>query len=302
MASESVIQTEFEFTGYGKNYVKLLYLRRDGDIHYVKELEVSTELTLNNVKDYTHGDNSDIIATDSQKNTVYVMAKQHGVKSAERFALLLCEHFLRKYRHVTRAKVYIEEAPWKRMEIGGQQHVHAFLLSHEAKHVCEVEQYRDKRPTIWTALSGMKVMKTTQSAFKNFVSDEFRTLPDADDRLFCTIVQCKWWYNTSAVNFERAWEGVKSIILEIFAGPPDRGEYSPSVQNTLYLTAQKVLEKMPEVEKVYINLPNVHYFGVDYSRFPKIDFSRNDDNVYMPTDKPSGNINATIARKPKSRL
>lgn len=99
-----------------------------------------------------------------------------------------------------------------------------------------------------------------------------------------------------------AWEGVKSIILEIFAGPADRGEYSPSVQNTLYLTAQKVLEKMPEVEKVYINLPNVHYFGVDYSRFPKIDFVRNDDNVYMPTDKPSGNINATIARKPKSRL
>lgn len=119
MASESVIQTEFEYTGYGKNYVKLLYLRRDGDIHFVKELEVSTELTLNNVKDYTHGDNSDIIATDSQKNTVYVMAKQHGVKSAERFALLLCEHFLRKYRHVTRAKVYIEEAPWKRMEIRG---------------------------------------------------------------------------------------------------------------------------------------------------------------------------------------
>lgn len=108
-------------------------------------------------------------------------------------------------------------------------------------------------------------------------------------------------------------EGVKSIILEIFAGPADRGEYSPSVQNTLYLTAQKVLEKMPEVsrhpinqiyllnlhkiccglclisyckvfylfqvEKVYINLPNVHYFGVDYSRFPKIDFVRNDDNV-----------------------
>ena len=62
-----------------------------------------------------------------------------------------------------------------------------------------------EKPSIWTALSEMKVMKTTQSAFKNFVSDEFRTLPDADDRLFCTIVQCKWWYNTSAVNFERAW-------------------------------------------------------------------------------------------------
>lgn len=90
MASESVIQTEFKFTGYGKNYVKLLYLRRDGDIHFVKELEVSTELTLNNVKDYTHGDNSDIIATDSQKNTVYVMAKQHGV-CIEEDHLLVCD-------------------------------------------------------------------------------------------------------------------------------------------------------------------------------------------------------------------
>lgn len=90
MASESVIQTEFKFTGYGKNYVKLLYLRRDGDIHFVKELEVSTELTLNNVKDYTHGDNSDIIATDSQKNTVYVMAKQHGV-CIEKDHLLVCD-------------------------------------------------------------------------------------------------------------------------------------------------------------------------------------------------------------------
>ena len=34
-----------------------------------------------------------------------------------------------------------------------------------------------------------------------------------------------------------------------------------------------------QVEKVYINLPNVHYFGVDFNRFPKIDFAKNDDNV-----------------------
>lgn len=33
------------------------------------------------------------------------------------------------------------------------------------------------------------------------------------------------------------------------------------------------------MEKVYINLLNVYYFGVDYSRFLKIDFVRNDDNV-----------------------
>ena len=77
--SKSDLKTEFAFTGYGKNFVKLLQLRQEGKVHYVKEMEVSTQLTLNNTKDYLQGDNSDIIATDSQKNTVYVLAKQHGV-------------------------------------------------------------------------------------------------------------------------------------------------------------------------------------------------------------------------------
>lgn len=41
-----------------------MYFWRDGDIYFVKELEVSIELILNNVKDYIYGDNSDIIVID----------------------------------------------------------------------------------------------------------------------------------------------------------------------------------------------------------------------------------------------
>ena len=33
----------------------------------------------------------------------------------------------------------------------------------------------------------LTVIKTTQSAFVNFVADEYRTLPDAEDRIFSTI-------------------------------------------------------------------------------------------------------------------
>ena len=46
---------------------------------FPQELEVCTALTLNNHRDYIFEDNSDIVATDSQKNTVHVLAKQHGV-------------------------------------------------------------------------------------------------------------------------------------------------------------------------------------------------------------------------------
>ena len=49
------------------------------------------------VQEYDTGDNSDVIATDSQKNTVYILAKLHGVAGPEEFGLLVTEHFLSTY-------------------------------------------------------------------------------------------------------------------------------------------------------------------------------------------------------------
>lgn len=65
---------------YGKDFVRLLCLKREAGMRNVmKELEVSTKLTLNDERDFTTGDNSLIVATDTQKNTVYILAKQNGV-------------------------------------------------------------------------------------------------------------------------------------------------------------------------------------------------------------------------------
>lgn len=35
--------------------MKVLYVKREGDIHSIRELEVSTKLQLNNLKDYETG-------------------------------------------------------------------------------------------------------------------------------------------------------------------------------------------------------------------------------------------------------
>ena len=37
---------------YGKSWVKLLHVKREGDVHSIKEYEVDTYLTLDTVKDY----------------------------------------------------------------------------------------------------------------------------------------------------------------------------------------------------------------------------------------------------------
>jgi urate oxidase len=86
---------------------------------------------LSSEKDYLLGDNSDIIATDSQKNTVYVLAKKFGIKSSEDFATLLCNHFLSKYSHVLKVVINIEEMLWNRISYGEgitqSFHNHAFI-------------------------------------------------------------------------------------------------------------------------------------------------------------------------------
>lgn len=96
------------------------------------------------------GDNSDIVATDSQKNTVYLLAKKFGIENPEKFGLMLAQHFLNKYAHVQEVHIHVEEYPWERIseaEIAKNlsfrenitpKHNHAFVLTPKAFRYCDV--------------------------------------------------------------------------------------------------------------------------------------------------------------------
>ncbi|XP_073500100.1 uricase-like isoform X2 [Phyllobates terribilis] len=290
---------EFVRTGYGKNAVKVLQIRRDGEKHSVREIEASVQLTLSSKKDYLEGDNSDIIPTDTIKNTVYALAKTKGINTIEDFSLEICNHFLTSFSHVTKAKIYIEEAPWKRFKKDGVEHVHAFIYSSEGVHFCEVEQERGAQPVVYSGIIDLRVLKTTQSGFEGFIKDQYTTLPEVKDRCFSTIVNCKWKYSSyKGLNSDAIWGTVKEIILDKFAGPYDKGEYSPSVQKTLYDIQVLCLSRIPEIEEVEVILPNKHYFTIDLSKFNL----SNKDEILLPSDKPYGNITGTVRRKAFSKL
>ncbi|XP_015211222.1 uricase [Lepisosteus oculatus] len=290
---------EFVHTGYGKNTVKVMHVRREGRQHYIKEIKADVELTLRTRKDYLAGDNSDIIPTDTMKNTVHALAKLKGIRTIEIFAMDICDHFLTNFKHVTRAKVYIEEAPWKRLERNGTEHVHAFIYNQESIHFCEVEQKQNESPVVHAGLKDMKILKTTKSGFTGFLKDRFTTLPETQDRFFCTAVYAKWRYNKFRnFSFDTAWKTVKETIIERFAGPYDKGEFSPSVQKTLYEAQVLILQRVPEVEEIEIVMPNQHYFTIDMTKMGL----ENKDEVLLPLDNPSGNITGTVRRKQWSRL
>ena len=64
-----------------------------------------------------------MLTTDTQKNTVFAFAKEHGVGQIEDFALLLARHFVASQDAITFARVTVEQYPWERL--GG----HSFARS-----------------------------------------------------------------------------------------------------------------------------------------------------------------------------
>ncbi|XP_063966794.1 uricase-like [Lytechinus pictus] len=288
-----------EETYYGKSGVKLLRLRTEGRVHHIKEIEVDVHITLRSKKDFERGDNSDIIPTDTQKNTIYALAKLVGVRSPEQFGQALCRHFLSSFHHVMAVRVHIEEAPWKRITQGGQEHVHAFVLEKQCIRFCDLLQQRGGLVQVWSGLKDLKVLKTTQSGFVGFIKDKYTSLPEVTDRLFSTSIYARWRYATLyGLDEDKAWQMAKEAILDVFAGPPSTGVYSASVQHTLYQTQEKILQLIPQISEVTMEMPNSHYFLADLK---KINMENNNE-VLMPVDKPYGLIRASVKRSSTSKL
>lgn len=152
------------------------------------------------------------------------------------------------------------------------------------------------QPTIISGLKNLRVLKTTRSSFVDFVNDEFRSLPDMEDRLFSTNVSCCWEYShVNDLDFDHTWNIIKDIILRNFAGDPIEGVPSPSVQNTIYLSQKDILAAVPQIAVVNIEMPNIHYYPFDISKFPKVVQGENKE-VFHPVDKPNGNIFSQLSR------
>ena len=62
---------------YGKNAVNMSRIIRHAGHHEFRQVSVSVQLTGDFDAAHTLGDNSLILPTDTQKNTVYALAKEH---------------------------------------------------------------------------------------------------------------------------------------------------------------------------------------------------------------------------------
>jgi urate oxidase len=88
---------------------------------------------------YTEADNSRIVPTDTQKNTLFAMAKKYPVSPQERWSvcqflpsvssytqILIGRDYLARHQHLDALTVRVERQPWTRLVVQGQGHRHAF--------------------------------------------------------------------------------------------------------------------------------------------------------------------------------
>src|SRR5690242_2903301 len=82
---------------------------------------------------HTRGDNRGLPATDTMRNTIYVLAHRHPLDTLESFGGALVEHFMDRPA-VIGATVCIREHPWERLG----DHEHAFQRGHGGTRVATV--------------------------------------------------------------------------------------------------------------------------------------------------------------------
>ncbi|KAI4373102.1 hypothetical protein MLD38_011264 [Melastoma candidum] len=290
---------------HGKERVRVARVWRTKEGYsLVVEWKVGITLFSDCLPAYVNGDNSDIVATDTMKNTVYVKSKECAEQlSAENFAILLAHHFTSYYKPVTAAVVKIVEKPWERVHVINEPHEHGFKLGSE-RHTTEVSVKKSGSIKLVSGIEGLSILKTTMSGFEGFIRDEYTALPDTRERMLATEVTASWRYSYETLSsvpqdqlyFNERYLEAKGVLMESFFGPPKGGVYSPSVQSTLYHMARAVLNRFPDISAVKLKMPNIHFLPVNISSKENPSIVKFADDVYLPTDEPHGSIEASLSR------
>lgn len=273
---------------YGKSRVRVLKILRHGTTHSIKELDVAVALSGDFDNSYTvpEGDNSKVVATDTMKNTVNVFAKRHLGAETERFALQLAKHFVEEYPQVQRAEVTAHERIWERLTILGAAHPHSFINAENARPFTRVTA-TEQDYEIESGIEDLLILKSTESGFENFPRCEFTTLPETRDRIFATSLEATWKWGAEPVDYVAANSRIVAALLQPFAL-----NFSPSVQTTLFQMGEAALEAGPEITQIHLAAPNKHCLLIDLKPLGET----NDNEVFVPTDEPHGQIEATIGR------
>jgi len=276
---------------YGKAENRVVRIVRDTSRHEIIDLNVSSQLRGAALADsYLKGDNALVVATDTQKNTVFAFAKEHGISSPEEFLLTLSRHFTGESDWIEGGLWQAEQYEWERILVDGQPHDHSFVRKGQGTRLAAV-QVVDGQTHVTGGVKDLTVLKSTGSEFAGFPRDKYTTLVETDDRIMATSVTGRWRFLPEAVeagiDYNALYAEVSAVLLATFATV-----HSLALQQTLFEMGKAAIEARPELAEVRFAMPNRHHFLYDLSPFGL----ENPNEVFYAADRPYGLIEGTIVR------
>lgn len=271
---------------YGKAEVRLVHVERSTPVHRITDLTVTSRLLGEFTATHRTGDNSAVIATDTQKNTVYALARTGGVGAPEEFGLRLAAHFVDGFDQVTGAHMEIAQHCWERIDTVEGPHDHAFRQGSAEVRTAFVRRDGEVA-TVLGGLGGLTVLKSTGSEFHGFPQVPYTALAETSDRILATAVTARWRYVGVGHDWDALFGDVRATLLDRFART-----HSRSLQQTLYAMGEAVLQRSPQIAEIRFSMPNKHHFLVDLSPWG-LD---NPHEVWFAADRPYGVIEASVLR------
>ena len=271
---------------YGKGRVRVMRIHRDGDRHEVSQLTIKAMMEGDFARAYTDADNSTSVSTDTIKNVVNVVARENTALCTEEFCQVLAKKYLDSYPQIDKATVTAHETRWNRLSFGGKPHPHSFVLDSNGEPFVEVIATREVSSLV-SGIDGFTFMKSTRSGWENYVKDRYTTIAETADRMCATSMVASWKWSAKPASYPATNEKILATLLEVFGTT-----YSKSVQDSLYRMGEAALAAVPEISEVSMACPNMHFILMNLSAFG-LD---NNNDIFLPTDEPHGQIECTVGR------
>ncbi|MDF2960822.1 MAG: uricase [Paenibacillus sp.] len=215
---------------------------------------------------FTEGDNTLVVATDSMKNFILRHTADFTGNTVEAYLHHIATLFLDKYTHLTGIELSAERIPFDPVPVSMGEGAFSgsglvFRHSRNESGVFTVKLERGEEGYSVTGqsalLSNLHLIKVKGSMFAGFVRDEYTTLPESFDRPLYIYLNIGWEYEEydDAANEDTfryvAAEQISDIAHTVF-----HELNSPSIQKLIYDIGLRILERFPQLSKVWFESNN----------------------------------------------
>lgn len=214
---------------------------------------------------FSDGDNSMVVATDSMKNFVLHHAGEYDGATVEGFLHFVGALFLETYSQMDAVRMSADELPFDERPVPGNDGFDSsdlvFGVSHGESAFGELYLTRgDDGPVIedhQSGVTGIELVKVKDNSFVGYVDDEYTTLPERENRTLYVAMDIFWTYADSAdalgedpqryVPAEQVRDITQTVFHELDVN---------SIQELIYQTGLRVLERYPQLESVSFEANN----------------------------------------------